>query len=161
MWNSLTRVGRKSVNYFRWRDFPESWAQKWADYKLQTHCLTLAKVTFVLVHPRASQFSSYCSLPMSSKSLKQRQSRKHGFFHVFLISHHFSIMPTHTKKAFYHVVSKLNACYRHVVWNIKKELERLLSFTILTKKLFREIMNKLVKMQTTLIFSDWEINNCS
>lgn len=37
---------------------------------------------------------------------------------------------------------------------IKKELELLCSFTILTKKLFREIMNKLVKMQTTHIFSD-------
>lgn len=37
---------------------------------------------------------------------------------------------------------------------IKQELECLLSFTILTKKLFREIMNKLVKMQATHIFSD-------
>lgn len=47
-----------------------------------------------------------------------------------------------------------------MVWKDKTGA-RISSFIILNNKVFKEIMNELIKTETTHIFSDSEINNCS
>lgn len=65
----------------------------------QMGCLPLVSVTFIPVNLHESQLiSCCCSFPISSKSLKQRQSRRHGFFHMYFSNdhaHHFIVVPTH------------------------------------------------------------------